>query len=66
MSRLQRLHEAWLIDRPREVTYSAGAALVARRTGIETMNAADAALYSAKALGRDQVVVEGQLSHAPR
>ncbi len=55
---LDRLHETWLIVRPREVTYSAGAALVGRRTGAETLTAGDAALYSAKARGRDQVSVE--------
>jgi diguanylate cyclase (GGDEF)-like protein/PAS domain S-box-containing protein len=55
---LNRLHETWLIVRPREVTYSAGAALVNGRTGIETLTAADASLYRAKELGRDQVAVD--------
>ncbi|MEO8267787.1 MAG: EAL domain-containing protein [Ilumatobacteraceae bacterium] len=55
---LNRLHEGWLVVRPREVTYSAGAAQVGRRTGTETLSTADAALYSAKAMGRDQAVVE--------
>jgi diguanylate cyclase (GGDEF)-like protein/PAS domain S-box-containing protein len=55
---LKRLHETWLIDRPREVTYSAGAALVAHRTGHEALSAADTAMYRAKATGRDQVAAE--------
>ncbi len=40
------------------MTYSAGAALVGHRTGTEALSAADAALYSAKAMGRDQVAVD--------
>jgi diguanylate cyclase (GGDEF)-like protein/PAS domain S-box-containing protein len=55
---LKRLHETWLVVRPLDVTYSAGAALVGRRTGTETLTAADTALYSAKTMGRDQVAVE--------
>ncbi|HSP28213.1 MAG TPA: GGDEF domain-containing protein, partial [Ilumatobacteraceae bacterium] len=55
---LRRLNETWLSVRPREVTYSAGAALVSHRTGREALAAADAALYSAKAMGRDQVAVD--------
>lgn len=55
---LERLNETWRSVRPREVTYSAGAALLGHRTGRETLTAADAALYNAKALGRDQVAVD--------
>ena len=54
---LDRLRETWLLIRPRDVTYSAGAALVGRRTGIEALSAADAELYSAKTMDSDQVVV---------
>jgi diguanylate cyclase (GGDEF)-like protein/PAS domain S-box-containing protein len=55
---LKRLNETWLIVRPHQVTYSAGAALVGRRTGTNALTAADTALYGAKTMGRDQVAVE--------
>ena len=55
---LKRLNQTWLSVRPRDVTYSAGAALVGHRTGSQTLSAADAALYNAKALGRDQVAID--------
>jgi diguanylate cyclase (GGDEF)-like protein len=55
---LRRLNTTWRSVRPREVTYSAGAALVGPRTGTEALTAADAAMYRAKAMGRDQVAVE--------
>lgn len=51
---LHRLNETWATARQHEVTYSAGAALVAHRSGPETLAAADKALYSAKASGRNR------------
>jgi diguanylate cyclase (GGDEF)-like protein/PAS domain S-box-containing protein len=55
---LRRLNATWLSIRPREVTYSVGATLIGQRTGPEALAAADAAMYRAKAMGRDQVAVE--------
>jgi diguanylate cyclase (GGDEF)-like protein len=57
---LTDLHHAWRRLRPYDVTYTAGAAWVRDRTGPEALAAADAALYSAKAGGRDGVNVEQQ------
>jgi diguanylate cyclase (GGDEF)-like protein len=55
---MKDLHHAWHRLRPYDVTYTAGAAWVRDRTGPQALAAADAALYSAKAGGRDKVVVE--------
>lgn len=54
-----RLVDAWRATRPR-TTVSAGLAIhSADQTGAATLAAADAALYAAKAQGRDRVVVSG-------
>lgn len=50
---LERLRDAWLLERPQTISFSAG---VARSSGdgAETIHRADAALYLAKRTGRDR------------
>lgn len=54
---VERLRERWASVRPYPVTFSAGVARVGRRGGHDALRAADAAMYEAKAAGRDQIVV---------
>jgi diguanylate cyclase (GGDEF)-like protein len=50
---LDRLQAAWILERPRSVTFSAGVA-PARTNQQRALEAADRAMYRAKRLGRDQ------------
>jgi diguanylate cyclase (GGDEF)-like protein len=59
---VQRLHDAWHLMTP-ATTFSAGiAASRADRTPADTVNAADEALYQAKAAGRDTLRAESPAS----
>ncbi len=57
---VSRLRTTWMLNRPYEVTFSAGAAWIRTRDEHEALAAADAALYAAKASGRDRLVVDDE------
>ena len=61
---VQRLHASWSPMHP-EVTFSTGAAVHADRPVAQTVAAADAALYAAKAAGRDTDRVEERHAVTP-
>ena len=52
-----RLRAAWSSGRPLPVTFSAGAAEISSTGALDALESADAALYRAKAEGRDRLVI---------
>lgn len=65
LTTLARMHEHWAVLRP-TITFSAGIAVCnADRGHTETLEAADAALYTAKRAGRNCDRVEQSVSAAP-
>ena len=58
---VDRIRSAWRDVRPQPITFSAGVAQVGAAGGVAAMAVADAALYDAKAAGRDRTVVHAGL-----